>query len=99
MLKPYYHAKHLDKVSWFWLSANPSAIRIIEQNMDKVDWRMLSGNPNAMYLIVIFDYARMKANCMGFAEKLAAHVFHPKRMVRFAEAYDVDVMDLITEVY
>jgi len=67
--------------------------------LDKIDWNELSTNPNAIHLIASLDHAKMKANCMGFAEELAARVFHPKRMVRLAEAYDVDVMELITEVY
>lgn len=38
-------------VDWEWLSANPSAVHILERNLDKVDWKLLSGNPNAIHLI------------------------------------------------
>jgi len=34
-----------------WLSKNPNAIHLLEQNMDKIDWFYLSGNPNAIHLI------------------------------------------------
>ncbi len=41
----------MDKVDWYWLSSNPNAIHLIEQNLDKVDWDELSRNPNTIHLI------------------------------------------------
>ena len=42
---------------------------------------------------------KMWAKCMDFTEALAAYVFSsPNRMEKCAEVYDVDIMELITEV-
>ena len=30
------------KVKWFWLSQNPAAIHLLEENHDLINWRMLS---------------------------------------------------------
>jgi len=45
----------LDKFTrhqWTILSANPSAIHIIEKNMHRIDWITLSGNPSAIHLLM-----------------------------------------------
>ena len=34
-----------------FLSANPSAIELLEQNPDKIDWGQLSRNQSAMHLL------------------------------------------------
>ena len=36
---------------WHWLSQNPNAIHLLEQNLDNVEWNCLSGNPNAIHLL------------------------------------------------
>ena len=41
----------LDKLNWSWLSGNPAAIHILEQNLDKITWRWLSANPAAIHLL------------------------------------------------
>ena len=38
-----------DKIRWWVLSRNPSAIQLLEKNLDKVDWYYLSENPNAIH--------------------------------------------------
>jgi hypothetical protein len=40
-----------DKLRWSWLSSNPSAIHLLEQNPDKIYWPFLSQNPNAISLL------------------------------------------------
>ena len=40
-----------DKVDWGYLSSNPNAIQILENNLDKVSWLGLSENPNAIHLL------------------------------------------------
>ena len=49
--KPIYIYKHLDKVSWKWLSGNPNVIHLLEEHLDKVDWIGLSENPNAIHIL------------------------------------------------
>jgi hypothetical protein len=34
-----------------FLSSNPNAIHLLEQNPDKIDWNLLLGNPNAICLL------------------------------------------------
>ena len=40
-----------NKIGWDWLSLNPNAIHILEQNLDKINWDCLSFNPNAIHLL------------------------------------------------
>ncbi len=42
---------HINKLSWLFLSSNPSAIHILEQNIDDIDWRELSSNAAAIHLL------------------------------------------------
>ena len=39
------------EVDWSYLSKNPNAIHLLEQNLDKVNWYDLSGNPNSIHLL------------------------------------------------
>ena len=41
----------LDKINWKWLSRNPNAIHLLEQNQEKIDWEELSKNLNALHLL------------------------------------------------
>jgi hypothetical protein len=41
----------MDKLDWGYLSSNPNAIHLLEQNQDKIDWYYLSSNPNAIHLL------------------------------------------------
>jgi hypothetical protein len=82
---------HMDKVNWKWLSTNPAAIHLIEQNMDKINWSTLSSNPAAIKL----DTAEMMANIKPFAEELAATVFHPNRLARICEQYNIEFDELM----
>jgi hypothetical protein len=36
----------INKIDWCWLSLNPNAIHLLEQNKDKIDWCNLSKNPS-----------------------------------------------------
>ena len=36
--------KNPDKIRWWHLSENPSAMRLLEKNLDKIDWYFLSNN-------------------------------------------------------
>ena len=40
-----------DKLNWSYLSKNPNAIDLLEENYDKIDWEYLSENPNAISLL------------------------------------------------
>jgi hypothetical protein len=40
-----------DKIYWRWLSSNPNAIHLLEQNPDKINWFYLSKNPNAIHIL------------------------------------------------
>ena len=41
----------LEKLNWNWLSKNPAAIHLLEQNPDKINWNWLSFNPEAIHLL------------------------------------------------
>ena len=71
-----------DNINWSWLSANPSAIALLEQNQDKIDWYRLSRNP----AIFEYDYKGMKdAMYKGIKEDLVKNRFHPKNIPKFRD--------------
>ena len=91
--------KNLDKIDWSHLSCNPNAISLLKENQDKINWRMLSCNPNIMELVCDLDYDAMKQSMQPLAEELTAYVFHPLRMNRIAEQYNISFDDLISDIY
>ena len=92
--------KNQDNINWFWLSKNPSpgAVHLLEQHLDKVDWYFLSENPAATHLILKYDYEKMKENCDPLFKEITEYVFNPKRLMRFAERYNIEFIDLV-EIY
>ena len=47
----YYIQNNLHRITyWDWLSQNPSAINILEQNLDKIVWKFLSKNPKPLFI-------------------------------------------------
>ena len=85
--------KNLDKVNWYSLSENPNAIHILEQNLDRVDWDGLSTNPNAIHLLCKLNTEQMRLNCRSFAEELSKYVFHPVRLSRLSQCYNIDLTE------
>ena len=41
----------MDKIYWWYLSTNPNATQILEQNMNKINWGWLSSNPHAIPIL------------------------------------------------
>ena len=65
-----------------YLSKNPSAISLLENNQDKINWTQLSINPS----IFEYDYKGMKdAMYNGIKEDLVKNRFHPKNIPKFRD--------------
>ena len=96
MFQPIYqcNAETTDE-NWNNLSANPNAIHILEQNVDKIDWDMLTLNPNAIHLFFKFNYSKMTTNNNLFHKELVEYVFHPKRLFRFCNMYNLELSEFI----
>ena len=45
--------KNMDKIDWFMLSSNPSALPLLEKNLDKVDWVQLSSIHSAEAMLLL----------------------------------------------
>ena len=88
-----FHPEYIvdERLDWFWLSKNPNAISLLEQNIEKINWRHLSINPNAISLLARLNTEKMRENCKAFAEELTAYVFHPVRLMRVCEAYGLEL--------
>ena len=71
-----------DRICWRWLSLNPNAIHLLEQNLDKIDWFYLSLNLN----IFGRDYIKIsKKRTWIILEDLMKNALHPRRLIRFLE--------------
>ena len=56
-----------------FLSMNPNAIHILENNLDKVDWRFLSDNPNAIHIIENnLDLYQLRQKVLSFLYEFAS---------------------------
>ena len=75
------------------MSSNPNAIHLLERNPNKINWFELSRNPNAIHLLARLDTEKMRENCKAFAEELAAYVFHPVRLMKICEKYELELED------
>ena len=40
-----------DKIDWYFLSQNPSAVSLLKKNPNKINWNFLSKNPSAIPLL------------------------------------------------
>jgi hypothetical protein len=80
------------------LSGNPSAIHLLEGNIDKIDWPTLSGNINAIHLITSLNYHEMQRTFQPLAKELIETVFHPTRVSRIADVYEMDLNEYL-ELY
>ena len=41
----------MNKIDWRYLSTNPNAIHLLEQNQDEIYWDCLAENPSALHLL------------------------------------------------
>jgi hypothetical protein len=69
-----------DKLDWTQLSKNVNAIQMLKENPLQIDWTHLSKNPN----IFIYDYDKMRDNCLLFKEDLMKERFHPRNLRKFS---------------
>jgi len=84
-----------NRVNWNFLSRNPNATHLLENNQDRIDWRALSGNPNAIDIISRYDYNRMTQKNRAPAEELVSTVMHPKRTRRMAKSHGISMSKYI----
>ena len=84
-----------DRIDFDCLSynLNPTAIDILEQNLDKVCFYGLYLNPNAIHLLAKLNTEQMRLNCRSFAEELTKYVFHPVRLSRLSQYYNIDITE------
>ena len=77
-------------ILWGPLSANPAAIKILEQHQDKIDWYWFSQNS----AIFEFNYKKVADQRMSILrEELMMNALHPKRIERWLEQ-GLDIDDL-----
>ena len=75
------------QVDWSVPLLSENSIRLLEQHLDEVTWRFPS--PTTPKL----DTEKMLLNCKEFARELAAYVFHPQRLTKLCESYNIEFED------
>ena len=85
--------QNMDNVNWVGLSENPNAIHILKKNINKINWHWIYKNSNAIHMLFTYDYLLMKKKMSLFAENLAQYVFHPSRLLRLCEKYEISLYD------
>jgi hypothetical protein len=56
---------------------------------------MLCYNPNALHLLFQLDYDEMKKNIEPFSKELTEYVFHPMRLAKIANKFQLDFDEYI----
>jgi hypothetical protein len=56
-----------------------------------VNW--LSENPNSVHLFAPLNHEKMQDQCKEFSRDLLSYVLHPTRLIRLANALDMDLED------
>ena len=79
----------MDKVDWYFLSMNPNAIPIMENNMGKVKWSLLPFNTGIFELDMDFIKTRMDI----LREELIQKVFHPTRVIRIYNECGYNILE------
>ena len=51
--------ENMDEIDWFYLSSNPSAISMLEQNRNRIDKYGLAQNPNIFKLEINMEIFRI----------------------------------------
>ena len=69
-------------------------MHILEKNQHRINYSNFSSNPAIFKL----DISEMRNQCSPMAEELAAYVFHPDRLIKICEKYNIDFYDLM-EIY
>jgi hypothetical protein len=77
---------NIDKIEWYRLSINESAMELLKDNQDKIDWGYLSKNPG----IFTYDYEKMRNSNLDLKEEIVAKALHPKRIFKLIETYGED---------
>lgn len=77
------------------LATNPNAGHLIKPCLHplKSEWVYLGDNPNVAQILGTLDFSKMRANCQSFACELAEAVFHPARLLRLCDIYEMDLVD------
>jgi hypothetical protein len=98
---PLFPEPDLDQVDWAQISNTIPLFR--EPNLDQVDWtQFLDGiqiqvdwTQLSMNHFCSLDYQKMLLNMKDFCEELVEVVFHPKRIQRICDTYQLDMTDYI----
>ena len=59
------------------------------------EMQVVSRNPNALHMLFKYDYKEMKEKCQPIVEELAKRVFHPARLMRLCDVYNVEFDEYI----
>ena len=77
-------------INWDYLSDNPSAIVLLENERNKINYNYLFSNPS----IFILDYDKMRENNIKIYEELIEKVMKPSRVFSLIKEYpDYDYLE------
>ena len=62
---------------------------------ENIDWSYLSKNINAIHLLAPLNHLKMKEQNKEFFEELVSYVFHPLRISRFSEFYNISEIEYL----
>ena len=76
---------------------NPEASCLLKPHLKSIfdGWVYLGNHPNVGHIFGTLNYSKMREQCMPFARELAEYVFHPARLLRVCDIYDMDLADYI----
>ena len=99
-MQSFHHLEMSDKSIRELQYYEPPIIHILQKNPDLINWKSLTTQRQLEPILeLVLDYSAMKMSMQPLAEEIAAYVFHPLRMNRIAEQYNIPFDELINDIY
>jgi hypothetical protein len=92
----YSNVKNLDKHVWIELCSRENAIDLLIEHYDYIKsyGKYLLWNKNSPKIVLKLDYKKMSELNQSFTEELVSVVFHPKRLLRICNEYNIKFEDI-----
>lgn len=94
-----------DKIDWTMLACNHSAVRLLTDKLASLfvtpnaitcDFAFnLGTNTSIKEIMCKLNLEAMRAQCQPFAQELVAYVFHPSRIMRLCDAFNLDMEEYL----
>jgi hypothetical protein len=88
-----------DRIDFGELIYNKNAISLFKQYPEKIEWEMVSECRFICDILLDYDYIAMRDTMQEFTNELIQYVFHPKRLIRICNLYNIEFIDYVEMLF